>query len=91
MVQSQNVEKGDFIKARNISIGYTPCLKQLLTVWALNSIRFYGGVQNAFTITNYTGFDPETSSNGNGNGNPSVDRNSVPQARTITVGLNVGF
>jgi hypothetical protein len=57
----------------------------------ISSIRFYGGVQNAFTITNYTGFDPEISVNGNGNQNPSVDRNSVPLARTITVGLNVGF
>ena len=57
----------------------------------LTSIRFYGGVQNAFTITNYTGFDPETSTNGNSNGSPSVDRNSVPQARTILFGVNVGF
>ncbi|HLO82039.1 MAG TPA: TonB-dependent receptor [Chitinophagaceae bacterium] len=90
LVLSENVEKGDFIKARNISIGYT-MPKAVTDRMGINSIRFYGGVQNAFTITKYTGFDPETSSNGNGNGNPSVDRNSVPQARTITVGLNVGF
>jgi hypothetical protein len=90
LVLSENVEKGDFIKARNISVGYT-MPKTVTDRMGINSIRFYGGVQNAFTITKYTGFDPETSSNGNGNGNPSVDRNSVPQARTITVGLNVGF
>jgi hypothetical protein len=55
------------------------------------AIRFYGAVQNAFTITSYSGFDPETSTNGNSNGSPSVDRNSVPQARTILFGVNVGF
>jgi TonB-linked SusC/RagA family outer membrane protein len=90
MVQSQNVEKGNFIKGRNIAIGYT-LPKSMMDRIGLNSIRFYGAVQNAFTITNYTGFDPETSTNGNSNGSPSVDRNSVPQARTILFGVNVGF
>jgi TonB-linked SusC/RagA family outer membrane protein len=90
VIMSENVEKGDFIKARNIAIGYT-MPKSVTDRMGISSIRFYGGVQNAFTITNYTGFDPEISVNGNGNQNPSVDRNSVPLARTITVGLNVGF
>jgi TonB-dependent starch-binding outer membrane protein SusC len=90
VVSSQNVEKGDFIKGRNLAIGYT-MPKAVTDRMGIASIRFYGGVQNAFTITSYTGFDPETSTNGNSNGSPSVDRNSVPQARTILVGLNVGF
>jgi hypothetical protein len=90
IVISENVEKGDFIKARNIALGYT-FPKSVTDRMGINSIRFYGGIQNAFTITSYTGFDPETSTNGNGNGNPSVDRNSVPQARTILFGVNVGF
>jgi TonB-linked SusC/RagA family outer membrane protein len=90
IVISENVEKGDFLKARNISLGYS--LPQSLVSKAnMSSFRAYVAVQNAFTITNYTGFDPEVSANGNENGNPSVDRNSVGQARTITVGVNVGF
>jgi hypothetical protein len=51
----------------------------------------YVAAVNAFTITNYTGFDPEVSTNGNANGAPNVDRNSVPQARSFNVGINVGF
>jgi len=90
VVISENVEKGDFIKGRNIALGYT-LPKTVTDRIGINSIRFYGAVQNAFTITQYTGFDPETSTNGNANGSPSVDRNSVPQARTILFGLNVGF
>jgi TonB-linked SusC/RagA family outer membrane protein len=90
IVISENVEKGDFIKARNIALGYT-MPKSVTDRLGINSIRFYGGVQNAFTITKYTGFDPETSTNGNANGSPSVDRNSVPQARTIVAGVNIGF
>jgi TonB-dependent starch-binding outer membrane protein SusC len=90
IVISENVEKGDFIKARNIALGYT-IPKKLTDRMGINSIRVYGQVQNAFTITKYTGFDPEVSTNGNSNGSPSVDRNTVPQARTIMVGLNVSF
>lgn len=90
IVISENVEKGDFIKARNIALGYT-MPRSVTDRLGINSIRFYGGVQNAFTITQYTGFDPETSTNGNANGSPSVDRNSVPQARTIVAGVNIGF
>lgn len=90
IVISENVEKGDFIKARNIALGYT-MPKSVTDKMGINSIRFYGGIQNAFTITKYTGFDPETSTNGNANGSPSVDRNSVPQSRTIVAGVNIGF
>jgi len=40
--------------------------------------------QNLFTFTNYTGFDPEVSSNG-------IDNNVYPLTRTLSLGLNVGF
>jgi hypothetical protein len=90
IVISENVEKGDFLKARNIALGYT--LPQSLVGRAnLSSVRMYVAAVNAFTITNYTGFDPEVSTNGNANGAPNVDRNSVPQARSFNVGINVGF
>jgi TonB-linked SusC/RagA family outer membrane protein len=90
IVISENVEKGDFVKARNISIGYS--LPVNITEKAkITSFRVYASVQNAFVITKYTGFDPEVSSNGNNNGAPGVDRNSVPQSRTVTFGVNVGF
>ena len=87
---SDNLEKGDFIKVRNIAFGYS-LPKDLLEKTGLSSFRFYLSVQNAFTFTNYSGFDPEISSNGNANGSPSVDRNSAPMARTFSFGLNLGL
>jgi hypothetical protein len=87
---SENVEKGDFIKLRNISIGYSLPGK-VLNKLNVSSARIYVSALNLFTITNYTGFDPEISTNGNSNGAPSVDKNSVPQARTFNFGINVGF
>ena len=98
LVISNNVEKGDFIKGRNISLGYT-LPKSLLGRVNLNSVRFYVAALNAFTITDYSGFDPEIQSNNGAaaasdqvvNAGPSVDRNAAPQARTINVGINIGF
>jgi TonB-linked SusC/RagA family outer membrane protein len=96
LVISSNVEKGNFIKGRNLSLGYT--LPQNLVNRAnISNVRLYVAVLNAFTITNYSGFDPETQSNGESvanqvtNGAPGVDRNAAPLARSINVGINIGF
>lgn len=90
IVISENVEKGDFIKGRNVSLGYT-LPSGLMGRTGFNSARVYVAALNAFTITKYSGFDPEIQSNGNANGAPSVDRNSTPLARTFNVGINIGF
>jgi len=63
----------------------------------LSNVRVYVAALNAWTFTGYSGFDPEIQSNGESvanqvtNGAPSVDRNAAPQARTINVGINIGF
>lgn len=87
---SENVEKGDFIRLRNVSLGYR-LPANLIKKISLSSARVYGQVQNAFVLTEYTGADPEISANGNTNIAPGVDRNSVGQGRTYTFGLQVGF
>lgn len=88
--QSQNVERGDFLKVRNLSFGYT--LPRKLTQKAkISNVRAYVSGQNLFILTNYTGPDPEVSSNGNGNNNQGIDRNSVANARTVLFGLRIDF
>lgn len=87
---SENVEKGDFLRIRNIAVGYS-LPKNLISKAGISNVRIYAMANNAFLFTDYTGTDPEVSSNGNSNGAPGVDRNSVPMARTYTVGLNLGF
>jgi TonB-linked SusC/RagA family outer membrane protein len=87
---TENIEKGDYLKIRNISAGYT-----LKNVWPsllnIQSIRVYGQVFNAYVFTNYSGSDPEVSTNTDSNLAPGIDRNTAPQARTYTFGLNVSF
>lgn len=56
------VEKGDYLKLKNLSIGYT--LPQKYTRKAkMEKVRVYFSAQNLFTITKYTGIDPEIGGN----------------------------
>jgi len=87
---SANVEKANFLKMKTVSLGYR-FPDKLLHGSGISSVRVYGQVFNAFIITKYSGSDPEISSNGNSNLTPGVDKNSVPQGRTFTLGVNIGF
>ncbi len=90
MVQSRNVYRGDYLKVRNISLGYT--LKHPMLIQAgIGSVRLYTQVFNAYVFSKYPGSDPEVSSSGDTNIVPGVDRNTVPQARTISFGVNLNF
>jgi len=87
---SENVEKADFIRLQTVSLGYRLPAK-VFGKSGISSVRLYTQVFNAFLITNYSGQDPDISVNGNTNTTPGVDKNSVPQGRTFTFGVNVGF
>ena len=85
-----NVFKGDFIKLRTLTLGYN-FPKNMLDKIKISNARFYVSGNNLLILTAYPGPDPEVSSNGNGTTNFGVDRNTVANQRTITVGINVGF
>jgi TonB-linked SusC/RagA family outer membrane protein len=85
-----NVFKADFVKLRTLTLGYN-LPKTLLDKVKISSARFYVSGNNLLILTKYPGPDPEVSSNGNGSSNFGIDRNTVANQRTITVGLNIGF
>lgn len=85
-----NVFKGDFVKLRSLTIGYN-IPRSILDKAKMSSARFYVSGNNLAIFTDYPGPDPEVSSNGNGTTNQGIDRNTIGNARTITVGLNIGF
>lgn len=82
-VNSRFVEKGDFVKIDNITMGYSLDPGMLSSIH-LSKLRIYGVVQNAVMITKYTGIDPEME-------NIGMDYNSVPRQRTISLGINATF
>ena len=74
-----------YFRLKNLQIGYT--LPQRLTRKVfIDSLRLFVAGENVFTLTNYTGFDPEVSSGGTSLG---IDRGVYPQARVWSVGVNV--
>ncbi|PJJ47921.1 SusC/RagA family TonB-linked outer membrane protein [Hymenobacter chitinivorans] len=91
------VEKGDFIRLQNVTLGYT--LPQRYTsVVSLSRVRLFVQAQNIATITGYKGVDPEVNSNYSNSSNNTiinqqagVDYNSNPQQRVFTGGINVAF
>jgi TonB-linked SusC/RagA family outer membrane protein len=84
------LEKSDFLRMRNIQLGYN-FARGVLTKLKFNSLRIYAQVQNAFTVTKYSGIDPEANANGNTNIGLGIDNFRPYLPRTITFGVNVGL
>lgn len=83
VANSRFVEKGDFIKVDNITLGYT-FDKSVIEKVSLSKFRVYAVLQNAIMFTKYTGIDPEMESTG-------MDYNSVPRQMTFSMGINATF
>ncbi len=85
------LENGAFMRARNVQLGYT--LPQSLTGKAgIDRLRVYVQAENLFTLTKYTGCDPEVTGGNSGYGTEvGIDRGVYPQARTISFGVNLTF
>jgi iron complex outermembrane receptor protein len=89
-VSTRFLEKGDFVRLQNFSIGYrVPTSSNKL----FSSIRLYITGQNLLTFTKYSGQDPEVNTDKSLNGIPSfgIDYTSYPRARTWTIGANISF
>lgn len=85
-----NVYKSDFIRLKNVTLGYT-LPKTLMEKLKIESARLYVSGQNLAIITPYPGSDPEVSSTGNATATQGFDKNMTPNARTFTLGIQVGF
>lgn len=83
---SYYIEKGSFLRLDNASIGYSFDVSRLK---GINKIRLYLTGQNLFTLTNYTGLDPEVEMAGL---DPGVEgREYYPKSRTVSMGVNISF
>lgn len=89
------LEDADYMKIQNITLGY-----DFTTIWKnrcpFSQLRLYVTSQNLFTITDYSGMDPEIGSDG-GTGDDGyswasgIDNGFYPSPRTYLVGLNLKF
>ncbi|MFN7541098.1 MAG: SusC/RagA family TonB-linked outer membrane protein [Bacteroidota bacterium] len=83
-VSSRYVEDGSFIRLKNLQLGYTFPSADRKRLFS--SMRAYVQARNLFTLTNYSGLDPEIAG---GILDTGVDRGAYPQARTISIGLDI--
>jgi len=88
-ISDRFIEDGSYFKLKNIQLGYAFKVPQLGNV-KFEKVRAYLSCQNLFTITKYSGFDPEIGTIG-GALEIGIDRGFYPQARTVTGGLQIKF
>lgn len=93
---SRYVSDGSYVRLKTLSLGYN-LPSSLLEKMEINSARVYLMAQNLLTFTNYNGWDPEVnadylgSTTSDSNVFQGVDFYSAPQAKTVSLGLNIGF
>ena len=89
---SDLVERGDYLRLKNVSLGYTFNTKNWSKAVGISALRLYVQAQNLFVITGYSGMDPETLTNvESATLAGGTDKNTLPQARTYTIGVNLTF
>lgn len=84
------VESGSYLRAKTLQLGYT-LPNKLLNHISLSRVRAYVQAQNLFTITKYTGSDPDLLDVGRGDIGLGVDHGRVPTPRQFLAGLNIVF
>jgi len=88
------IEDGSFLRLQNVTVGYT--IPQKITrSFGCNQLRLFCTLNNVWTLTNYTGYDPEVSSPVRGSSTsgltPGVDYSTYPKSFSYTFGANITF
>jgi TonB-linked SusC/RagA family outer membrane protein len=93
---SRFIENGSYLRVRNVTLGYTfPASALKVAKNTISNLRLYVTAQNLFTITNYTGYDPEISAQGNDQRSflfsRGIDNGQYPQPRSFLLGAQISF
>lgn len=84
------VEDGSYLRLKSLTFSYSIAGK-LLRKWGVTRLQPYFTAQNLFTITRYTGFDPEVNQYGGSAVLQGIDWGTYPHSKSYTLGLNVEF
>ena len=93
-VSDVGIEDGSYLRLNTLTLGYT-FSDNLISKLKMSNLRVYGTVYNVFTITGYSGLDPEVNSQAKSNKSryptPGLDWGTYPRARQFVIGLNATF
>jgi TonB-dependent starch-binding outer membrane protein SusC len=84
------LEDGDYLRLRTLSLSYG-LPSRLVQRYRFTGARVYVTATNLFTITDYTGFDPDVSSQSVGSTNRGIDIGAYPLARSVTAGVSFNY
>ncbi|MFC4477107.1 SusC/RagA family TonB-linked outer membrane protein [Flavobacterium chungangensis] len=89
-ISDRYVEDGSYLRIQQVTLGYN-MPSDVLSKASISKLRFYFGIQNLYTFTKYTGYDPEI---GSYNQDPllsGIDSGRYPTNRSFTFGMNLEF
>lgn len=88
-LHSYAIEDGSFLRLNNVTVGYS-LNKDALKAIGITNLRLYATANNVFTITGYSGYDPEVSTR-KSTLTPAVDYAAFPRSRFFLTGVDITF
>jgi len=89
-ISSRQIEDGSYLRLKNAQLAYN-LPASVTKALKIQSFRVYVTAQNYLTWTKYSGYDPEVNRFGQDSRSQGFDYSSYPAAKTLLLGLNVGF
>ena len=89
-ISDRYIEDGSYIRFKNIALGYT-FPTEISKRWGLESLRLYANIQNLWTITSYSGYDPEIGASTASRNVYGLDNGRYPSPTVYSFGLNLSF
>lgn len=87
-LSSQFIEDGSYVTMKNVTLGYNFDFPGSSFI---EGMRLYVSAENLFILTDYTGFDPETTASGGSDVDLGIDLNAIPINRSYSIGLRFMF
>ena len=85
------VEDGSYLRMKTLQVGYT-LPSAALSRLGLETVRVYAQAQNLFTITNYSGLDPEVNFTGSGTtSRMGIDQGVYPASKLFQLGISLSL
>ncbi|GAO29140.1 SusC/RagA family TonB-linked outer membrane protein [Geofilum rubicundum] len=89
-ISDRYVEDGSYLRIKNITLGYT-IPGHLTRRYSVDNVRVYMNIQNVYTFTEYSGYDPEVGVSTLSNNVYGLDNGRYPAPQVFTLGLNLSF
>ena len=89
-ISDRFIEDGSYLRVKNITLAYY-IPKSLLRHVGIDNMKVYSNIQNMWTITKYSGFDPEVGASQTNDNVSGLDNGRYPSPRIYTFGMNISF